>query len=42
MFELGAQWFAHALDADWTPRSKLESQALLARLGFTGRFWEIS
>lgn len=42
MFELGARWFAGYLDADFEPRPLIESQALLARLGFTGRFWELA
>jgi hypothetical protein len=42
MWELGSRWFGGVLDADWTPRPLIESQALLARLGLTGRFWELA
>jgi hypothetical protein len=38
---LAAQWYGGRLGADWRPRSRDASQALLAAHGLTGPFWEL-
>lgn len=39
---LGAAWFGSQLDADWRPRTRQRSQAVLTALGLTGPFWQLS
>jgi hypothetical protein len=38
---LAAEWYGGRLDAAWRPRSRDESQAVLAAHGLTGRFWQL-
>jgi len=40
--ELGARWYGDRLRSDWRPRNPAESQAILARVGLTGTFWQLS
>jgi hypothetical protein len=37
--ELARAWYADRLDADWTPRSREQSQAILDGVGLTDAFW---
>jgi hypothetical protein len=37
--ELARAWYADRLDADWTPRSPEQSQAILDGVGLTDEFW---
>ena len=39
--ELAQQWWGDRLSPDWRPRSRVESQAILDRLGLTGDFWRL-
>jgi len=39
--ELARRWWWTRLDADWRPRSRQESQAILDELGLTGAFWQL-
>jgi hypothetical protein len=38
---LAATWYGDRLDPDWRPRTRDESQRLLAEVGLTGEFWEL-
>ena len=38
---LAAEWYGDRLDPDWRPRTRDESQRLLADVGLTGEFWEL-
>ena len=38
---LAAAWYGDRLDPDWRPRTRDESQRLLAAAGLTGPFWEL-
>jgi hypothetical protein len=40
--ELARAWWWTRLDADWRPRSREESQAILDGLGLTGEFWQLA
>ncbi len=40
--ELARRWWWTRLDPDWRPRPVSESQAILARLGLSGPFWDLS
>ena len=39
--ELAARWYGDRLDPAWRPRSREESQAILASVGLTGPFWAL-
>lgn len=39
--ELANAWWGTRLDEDWRPRTREESQAILADLGLTGLFWSL-
>ena len=35
-------WYADRLAPDWRPHTPEQNQAVLERLGLTGRFWRLS
>jgi hypothetical protein len=39
---LARRWWRTRLDPDWRPRTAAESQAILAELGLSGEFWQLS
>ncbi len=39
--ELANAWWGSRLAADWRPRTREESQAILDGLGLTGPFWNL-
>ena len=41
LWKLARAWYGDRLDPDWRPRSRDESQAVLASVGLTGDFWEL-
>ena len=41
MCELAHAWWDTRLAADWQPRTRDANQAILERLGLTGRFWAL-
>jgi hypothetical protein len=41
LWDLAREWYGDRLDPDWRPRSRDESQRLLADLGLEGAFWEL-
>jgi hypothetical protein len=40
--ELAHAWWSDRLSPAWRPRTRDESQAILARLGLTGEFWQLA
>jgi hypothetical protein len=40
--ELANAWWGGRLAADWRPRTREESQAILDRLGLTSEFWQLA
>lgn len=38
---LAQPWYGDRLDADWRPRTRDESQAVLASAGLASPFWEL-
>jgi hypothetical protein len=38
---LAHRWWGDRLSPDWRPRTRDESQAILAGLGLTGAFWQL-
>jgi hypothetical protein len=40
--DLADAWWDTRLQPDWRPRTRDENQAILDRLGLTGRFWSLS
>jgi hypothetical protein len=38
---LAHAWYGDRLAPDWRPRTRDESQAILDRLGLTGKFWQL-
>jgi hypothetical protein len=38
---MAADWYGDRLDADWEPRTIVESQSILDRHGLTGPFWSL-
>jgi len=38
---LAERWYGDRLDPDWRPRTRDQSQAILAEVGLTGEFWEL-
>ena len=41
VWRLAKAWYADPRAHDWRPRSRDESQAVLASVGLTGEFWEL-
>ena len=41
LMRLARRWYGDRLDPDWRPRTRDESQAILAEVGLTGEFWEL-
>ncbi|HET7046082.1 MAG TPA: hypothetical protein VFI37_14630 [Gaiellaceae bacterium] len=41
LWPLAAEWYGGRLEPGWQPRTQAESQAVLARHGFTGAFWRL-
>jgi hypothetical protein len=41
VWRLANAWYADPRAPDWRPRSRDESQAVLASVGLTGEFWEL-
>jgi hypothetical protein len=39
--ELARAWWHDRLAADWRPRTRAQSQAILEALGLTGDFWRL-
>ena len=40
-FSLAKVWYLDPRDPDWRPRTRDESQAVLASVGLTSDFWEL-
>ena len=38
---LARSWWGDRLAADWTPHTREQNQAILARVGLTGDFWSL-
>ena len=38
---LAHAWWGDRLDPDWLPHTRDENQAILSRVGLTGRFWDL-
>jgi hypothetical protein len=38
---LASAWYGDRLSPSWRPRTRDESQAILAAVGLTGPFWEL-
>lgn len=41
VWQLAKAWYADPRSRDWKPRSRDESQQVLASVGLTGDFWEL-
>lgn len=41
VFELAKAWYTDPRDPEWRPRTRDESQDVLASVGLTGDFWEL-
>jgi len=41
LWELANVWYGDRLDPEWQPRTRDESQRLLADVGLVGEFWEL-
>jgi hypothetical protein len=41
VWRLAKAWYVDPRDASWRPRTRDESQAVLAGAGLTGDFWEL-
>jgi hypothetical protein len=41
LHELAQRWYGDRLDPAWRPRTREQSQAVLASVGLTGPFWEL-
>jgi hypothetical protein len=39
--ELADAWWGDRLDPEWRPHTREQNQAILDRLGLTGRFWRL-
>jgi len=39
--ELAEAWWGDRLAPDWQPHTREQNQAILDRLGLTGRFWRL-
>jgi hypothetical protein len=38
---LADAWWGDRLDHDWRPHTREQNQAILSRVGLTGRFWDL-
>jgi hypothetical protein len=38
---LAHRWYGDRLSADWRPRTREQSQAILDEVGLTGSFWRL-
>ena len=41
VWRLANAWYGDPRASDWRPRTRDESQAVLASVGLTGEFWEL-
>ena len=41
VWELAKAWYVDPRDSTWRPRTRDESQAVLASVGLTDSFWEL-
>ena len=41
VYELGREWYAGRLEVGWARRTAVEAQAVFARHGLTGGFWDL-
>jgi hypothetical protein len=41
VWRLATAWYSDPRAPGWRPRSRVESQAVLASVGLTGEFWEL-
>jgi hypothetical protein len=41
LWALANVWYGDRLDPDWTPRTRDESQRLLADVGLVSEFWDL-
>jgi hypothetical protein len=41
VWELARAWYGDPRDPSWRPRTRDESQAVIASVGLTGEFWEL-
>lgn len=41
VWQLAKAWYADPRSSNWRPRSRDESQRVLASIGLTGDFWEL-
>jgi hypothetical protein len=41
MWRLAAGWYSDPRDNGWRPRTRDESQRVIAAAGLTGEFWEL-
>lgn len=41
VWQLAKAWYADPRAPDWRPRSRDDSQRVLASVGLTGEFWEL-
>ena len=42
VWRLAKAWYADPRDRDWKPRTRNESQHVLASVGLTGEFWQLA
>ena len=42
LWQLAQAWYGNRLAADWRPRTRDESQRVLAAVGLTGPFWDLA
>jgi hypothetical protein len=42
LLELARRWYGDRLDPDWRPRTRDQSQAILAEVGLTSAFWQLA
>jgi hypothetical protein len=42
LHDLATRWYGDRLDPAWRPRPIERSQAILAEVGLTGPFWDLS
>lgn len=42
VWRLAKAWYADPRRDDWRPRTRAESQAVLASVGLQGAFWELA
>jgi hypothetical protein len=41
VYDLGRDWYATRLRADWQPATASEAMAIFTKHGFTGPFWTL-